>query len=473
MKNALILLSVLLFSTFSLKLHAQDGMLDSTFNALGYGANGDIHTVSIQIDGKMIIGGGFTTYNGYTRNRITRLNTDGTLDTSFHVGTGAAGIVSTSAIQSDGKIIIGGYFNTFNGFARKRIARLNTDGSVDVTFNPGTGANGFIGTCALQSDGKIIIGGGFDNYNGIDENYIARLNTDGSLDTTFNSGTAAEYRVFTTSVQNDDKIIIGGWFLSYNGVTKNYIARLNADGSLDTSFNTGTGFDYIVYTSTIQSDGKIVIGGDFSSFNSVSRNNIARLNTDGSLDTTFNPGIGTDNIVLACKEQNDGKILIAGSFNDYNGTAIHNHIARINMDGSIDSSFYFGTGLNYGEVNSVTIQSDEKIIVGCSFDYYHDAVELIGSIARLENGNNATLLKSITDNDLKVYPNPMSETLTIEPKGNNEKLDFEIINGIGQTVLKGKLTNKTTIETNHLDAGFYFLKIGNGKVVKFKKLVKE
>lgn len=473
MKNALFLLSALLFTTFSLKLQAQDGMLDATFNALGNGANGTIYTVSIQSDGKLIVGGGFTTYNGYTINRIARLNTDGTLDTSFHVGTGAAGIVSTSAIQSDGKILIGGYFNTFNGFARKRIARLNIDGSVDTTFNPGTGANGFIGTCALQSDGKIIIGGGFDDFNGMTENYIARLNTDGSVDTTFNSGTGAEYRVFTTSVQNDDKIIIGGWFISYNGVNKNYITRLNADGSLDTTFNIGVGFDYIVYTSTIQSDGKIIIGGDFNTYNGVSRNNIARLNSDGSLDTTFNPGVGTDNIILTCNKQNDGKIIIAGSFEDYNGTATHNHIARINTDGSIDSTFYFGTGLNYGEVNSVALQSDEKIIIGCSFDYYHDAVELIGSIARLENGNSPTFIKSITNNDLNVYPNPISEALTIELQENNENLDFEIINGLGQVILKGKLNGKTTIPTNHFETGLYVLKIGTGNIFKFKKLIKE
>ncbi len=283
----------------------------------------------------------------------------------------------------------------------------------------------------------------------------------------------AEYRVFTTSVQNDDKIIIGGWFISYDGVNRNYIARLNADGSLDSTFNVGAGFDYIVYTSTIQSDGKIVVGGDFDTFNGDSLNNIARLNTDGSLDTTFNPGSGTDLLVLTSKIQNDGRILIAGGFSDYNGTPIHNHIARINTDGSIDSSFYFGTGLNYGEVNSLAIQSDEKIIIGCSFDYSQNGVELIGSVARLKNGNVPTFIYSPTNNiDVKVYPNPISESLTIEPKGIYEHLDFEIINGIGQVILKGKLNGKTIIPNNHLDTGLYILKIRNGDVFKFKKLIK-
>ncbi len=235
--------------------------------------------MSIQSDGKIIIGGLFTSYNGTGRNYIARLNADGSLDATFNPGTGASNNVSTMSIQSDGKIIIGGDFNSYNGTGINRIARLNADGSLDATFNPGTGANGTVLTSSVQPDGKIIIGGDFTFYNGTGRNRIARLNADGSLDATFNPGTGANSYVYTTSIQSDGKIIIGGNFTSYNGTARYRISRMNADGSLDATFNPGTGANNFVLTTSIQSDGKIIIGGYFTSYNGTGRNRIARLNT--------------------------------------------------------------------------------------------------------------------------------------------------------------------------------------------------
>src|SRR5690606_5239549 len=103
--------------------------------------------------------------------------------------------VIASSLQSDGKVVIGGAFSSINGTVRDRIARLNTDGSLDTTFNPGTGANDLVTSISIQSDGKIIIGGWFIFYNGTAIKRIARLNTDGSLDNTFDPGTGADYDV--------------------------------------------------------------------------------------------------------------------------------------------------------------------------------------------------------------------------------------------------------------------------------------
>lgn len=133
--------------------------------------------------------------------------------------------------------MIGGGFTAFNGASRNYIARLNADGSLDTSFNPGTGRNRWVDTTAIQADGKILIGGDFTSYNGTSINRIARLNEDGSLDTSFNPGTGAGNWVFTTALQPDGKILIGGFFTSYNSISRSGIARLNADGSLETSFN--------------------------------------------------------------------------------------------------------------------------------------------------------------------------------------------------------------------------------------------
>ena len=156
--------------------------------------------------------------------------------------------------------------------------RLNADGSLDTSFNPGSGANSVVTSIALQPDNKIIIGGEFTSYNGTARNYIARLNADGSLDTSFNPGSGANSTVYSVALQPDNKIIIGGEFTSYNGTARNRLARLNADGSLDTSFNPGSGASNTVYSIALQPDNKIIIGGYFTSYNGTDRNRLARLN---------------------------------------------------------------------------------------------------------------------------------------------------------------------------------------------------
>jgi len=268
MKYKLLLLLLLLGT--GLGLHAQPGTLDTAFDP-GLGADNDVFTTAIQPDGKIIIGGQFTAYNGTTRNRVARLNADGTLDTAFDPGSGANGIVQTSALQPDGKIIIGGEFTSYNGTPRNRVARLNADGSLDTAFDPGSGANNTVLTSALQSDGKIIIGGAFTSFNGTAHRRITRLNADGSLDTSFDPGSGVNQPGFfpkfvaTTAIQSDGKIIIGGRFTTYDGTNRISIARLNSDGSLDTSFNPAGGLNGTVFTTAIQPDGKIIIGGTFTS----------------------------------------------------------------------------------------------------------------------------------------------------------------------------------------------------------------
>ncbi|NET31230.1 MAG: HYR domain-containing protein [Cyanothece sp. SIO1E1] len=380
MKQKLLLLLLLLSS--SLGLYAQPGSLDASFDP-GTGANQFLFSSAIQPDGKIIIGGRFTSYNGTTRNSIARLNDDGSLDTSFDPGTGANQFVQTSTLQPDGKIIIGGAFTSYGGTALNYIARLNADGSLDTSFDPGTGADGVVIVAAIQPDGKIIIAGAFNSYNGTARNKIARLNADGSLDTSFDPGTGADELILTAALQSDGKIIIGGRFTSYDGRTRNHIARLNDDGSLDTSF--GADADGEVRTTAIQSNGKIIIGGSFTSYNGTPRNRSARLNGDGSLDTSFDPGTGPNSDILITAIQPDGKVIIGGVFTSFGGTA-RNFVARLNDDGSLDTSFDTGTKAN-NQVRTAAVQSDGKIIIGGFFTSYDGTTR--NRIARL-NGEDCT-----------------------------------------------------------------------------------
>src|SRR5690606_6433803 len=360
------------------KAQAQtDGTLDTSFNT-GTGIFGSGLSIISQPDGKIIIGGGFTEYNGQPQNYITRLNTNGTLDTSFNIGTGFSSVVWTTALQTDGKILTGGNFTSYNGQTQKKIGRLNTDGTLDTSFNTiVAGFTGDVFVITLQLDGKILAGGGFTENSG-PKNHIVRLNTDGSVDDSFEIEEGFNNVVFAIDLQPDGKILVGGAFTEYNGQSQNHIARLNADGSLDTTFNIDTGFAGTtdsnhtgVYSIALQPDGKILVGGTFTEYNGQSQNHLVRLNVDGSIDTSFNNEtgfVGTSihtKIVEKIILQPDGKILVGGWFTSYNGQNQKN-IIRLNTDGSIDTSFSIGTGFN-ASVRTIALQSDGKILAAGDF----------------------------------------------------------------------------------------------------------
>jgi uncharacterized delta-60 repeat protein len=390
-----------------------DGSLDTGFLNTGAGAESGVRAITRQSDGKIIIGGEFTAYNGTARDRIARLNADGSLDTGFlNTGTGADIFLDAIALQPDGKILIGGLFTTYNGTARNNIARLNANGSLDTNFDPGTGANRRVNVVALQPDGKILIGGEFVTYNGVGRNDVARLNTNGSLDTGFlNTGTGVGGEVIAIAVQPDGKILIGGEFATYNGTARKGIARLNADGSLDTNFNPGTGVDNYVDAIALQSDGKIIIGGRFTTYNGTNRSSIARLNADGSLDTGFlSTGTGVDDYVGAIAVQPDGKIIIGGEFTTYNGTA-RNGIARLNSNGSLDTNFNPGTGTgSRSEIREIRVQPDGKILIGGAFNTYNGTARK--NIARLNADGSLD-----TNFDASAGPNRAVEAIALQADG--------------------------------------------------------
>ena len=356
--------------------------VDGAFNPVVDGSSSFVAQTVIQPDGKIIIGGLFPSVGGVTRNNIARLNADGTLDSTFNPGTGASGTVQSLAVQADGKILVGGNFATFNGTASARLARLNADGSFDTTFTVGTGAASDVNAIVPLSDGKILIGGAFVTYNGTTGvNRFARLNANGTLDTTFTTGTSSNGTVRSIVLQPDNKILIGGAFTTYNAVARNRIARVNADGTLDTTFNVGTGASNTVASVALQTDGKVLIGGLFVTYNTVTRNRIARLNTDGTLDTAFDSGAGANSDVNQIIPLSNGKTLIAGNFTLIGGLP-RNRVARLNANGSFDATFLTGLGAN-SAIRALVQQADGKLLAGGVFDIFN--VNARTGIARFSN----------------------------------------------------------------------------------------
>ncbi|ESU24531.1 hypothetical protein FEDK69T_09800 [Flavobacterium enshiense DK69] len=450
----------LIFLFYTLSALGQAGNLDTSFNPndLGFGqgdgANGSVKAVAVQPDGKILIGGDFTKYNGTTQNHIARLNSDGTPDSSFNSGFGADSKINSIVVQSDGKILIGGDFSYYQGVERNRIARLNFDGSLDSTFNPGTGADSSVLSIAMQADGKILIVGSFTNYNGVTQNKIARLKTDGSLDSSFNIGTGADMVIFSIAVQQTGKILIGGTFSYYNGIQQMYFARLNVDGSLDNSFNSGTVVSGDVRSIALQSSGKILIGGNFLY-------NIARLNSDGGLDVSFDPGNGADQTVLSVTFQQDGKVLIGGYFSRYNGIPC-NRIARLNTDGSLDTTFNSGTDANI-EVNSIVVQPDNKILVGGG-DYTHYSA-IRNFIVRLKANGATDIFNPVTGANDTVYSIVMQPDNKILVGGTFTNYDNTKVRSIARLNADGSLDTTFNSGLGADNAIFCMALQPNGKIL--------
>jgi len=214
-----------------------------------------------------------------------------------------------------------GSFTKFNGVSASRVIRLLENGLSDNRFNSGeTGANNLIKTAVLQSDNKIILGGSFTKYNGRTCNRLVRILPDGEIDNTFNTGSGFKGQVYALAMQ-EGKIIVAGNFTTYNDVPAVRIVRLLEDGSRDQGFNAGLGADAIIEAVLIQSDGKILVAGRFNTFDDQLFSRLVRLNYDGSIDSGFHVGSGFDKFVFAMALQSDNKIIIGGSFVTYNGDA--------------------------------------------------------------------------------------------------------------------------------------------------------
>jgi uncharacterized delta-60 repeat protein len=353
------IISLLLLCVGAGKFSAAPGDLDTTFNPNSALSNGTIiQKMAVQTDGKVLVSRFF---NGQVS--LLRLNQDGSLDNSFNaVGViPNPGLLDAIALQADGKILVS--TNTFGGPIDPKLKRLNADGSVDNSFSI-SGANDNILVIAPQADGKILVSGNFTSYQGdFGHVRIARLNSDGSVDNTFNAGAIpfnGTFGVNRVAVQVDDKILISGDFTSIGDTGRNRIARLNANGSVDTSFNPGFGIEggtnKIVQSIKFQSDGKIIIGGDFTSYNGTLRRGIARINTDGSLDASFNAGFSASAFQISSLAiQSNGKI-VAGSDNAF--------IVRLNSNGTNDSSFVATVN---APVTGVALQANGRIFVSGSF----------------------------------------------------------------------------------------------------------
>jgi len=351
-----------------------DGTVDTSFSIE---LNDIVTAITLQSDGSILVAGGFTSVKGtgasaaVTRKRLVRLSSDGTVDATFDPG--ASDLVNAIQLQPDGKILVGGRFTTLtpNGgstaTSRSNIARLNADGTVDTSFS--LTPNAQVLSIRLQRDGKLLIAGRFSEMTSAGQTtsvvskYIARAHPNGTPDATFKA--LPDQYVTCMTVLDDGRLIIGGWFrnigrnASSNSVNCPYIARLTPDGSLDMGFQVGSAGSYS--SVGVSSDGKMYLAGNFSQVAGRGAANLVRLNANATIDTSFSAKItGTIDVIVPLST---GKVVIGGSFTAVNGKDI-TYLARLNADGSLDEAF--DPELN-GPVLCIAEQSDGKLLLGGSF----------------------------------------------------------------------------------------------------------
>jgi uncharacterized delta-60 repeat protein len=347
---------------------------------------------------KIYVGGSFRGFNGTFYPHIIRLNSDGTVDTSFVVGDGfflnnsTARTIFSIKVSSTGKIYVGGNFLTYKNSSINRIIRLNTDGSVDTTFNVGTGFNSIVRSIIEDSNGDLYVGGDFTSYKGTsNNNRVIKLDSSGDKITSFDNSTGFNTGlVWNLSLNSDETILYcAGTFTAYKGTTRNRLAAINtSNGSLNTTFNTSVGANSTVVDILPTSSG-IYVTGSFTSVNGTSINRIARLQTNGNVDTGFNVGAGANNTGYSLIEDSSGNIYFGGVFTSYKGTTI-NRIVKIDSSGDIDTSFNVGNGTN-SNIYKLKQDSDGKILLGGAFSSYNSTGRLRLARANTNGSSDTTL----------------------------------------------------------------------------------
>ncbi|WP_415831473.1 T9SS type A sorting domain-containing protein, partial [Flavobacterium terrigena] len=435
--NKLIMIGSFTFSDINIDIKKilvfnEDGTLDQNF--VSPDLSNAISDVEVLSNGKIIISG-FISYdiNDQLVNGIVKLNLDGSIDSSFSVNSGFNLAIYCLEVQSDDKIIVGGNFTTFNGQTFNRLVRLNTDGSLDTSFNIGTGCNNIIYDIEIDNNGLILVGGKFTSYNSITTNNskLIRLTNTGSRDldfvvetTLFNSSSNYIRKILSqpngdiniiysadnsiTSFNNNPK---GLFYLTNTGATNttkltpdilkinnialdssnniylvgsfdylrdaantykqiNHIAKIDSNGALTNDFNRKMlGLNYYALVNVIeqQTDGKLLIGGDYFQFyNENAVKDLIRLNLDGTIDTSFNVG-DFSGFVYVIKLLQDGKILIGGKFTITSNSIVYKDLVLLNSDGSVDPTFVHTINYTGQVITALDIQSTNNFVIGVSY----------------------------------------------------------------------------------------------------------
>ncbi len=446
---------------------AQTTCIDHTFMA-------DVPSVQVLKvvelpDGKILMGGTFTNYAGSNYDHLVRLNADGSLDYTFNTGhEGPQNSVYDIDVMPDGRILICGNFLQYDGVNSYFVARLHANGTLDPTFNiPPNSINGAVNAVAWHAEDKVVAAGDFFICAGHSQPHIVRFNTTGTVDTTFQIGTGFTTNVYDLEVLPNMEILVAGAFFQYDGTSCGRVALLHADGTYDPGMNNTPGFNGIARHIEVQPDGKILVGGSFDQHNGQDSWGLARLNLDGTADPAFTSPFYPYAPIFAIAVQADGKIVVGGEWTE-NMYAVGvgpgtPRLTRLLPDGTRDSTFVIGTGpgdlgTETFYVRDVAVLSTGKILVAGRFSKF-DSETQYQQIIRL----NETLNVGVTDNEpaatIDVIQDRSNDQIRLTTSENLHGT-YQLVNTSGQVVSDGVVANSTTlISTSSLSQGVYLLRV--------------
>lgn len=402
-----------------------------------------VYSSAIQPDGKILLGGGFTNISGKERLCLARLHSNGELDLSFDPQLGGASELVGVAVQPDGRIVIAGRFTSVGGVPRANLARVLPDGKLDATFAPEVN-NSLVRCIALQWDGKVLVAGGLIPPIG---GLLTRLNADGSRDPEFAFSSNRE--VTCVTLQPNGKLLVSGWFTNINGVARQCIARLHQDGSLDDTFTSPfkvpNGIDLLgvdlVNEILLLPDGDMLVTPFLTSY----ARPVLRLNAAGSVVRAYSPLTFSTPLAV----QADGKVLYGGSSEaDWRVP----YIGRLLQDGSPDPTFANPGGTNAGGYNQsatvarLNLQPDGEIFVSGVFTALGALTRT--NLARLHNTEPADQQLTVNASTVQwlragTAPEVWRTTFEVSHDGSN----WEVL-GTGLRVPGGWELSNVTVEQN-------------------------
>lgn len=384
-----ILATLLLLFTIG-GLHAQNLVHDPIF-PVGGGASNGIFKMLPLADGRVILGGAFPAYGSFSGRGLVRIWPNGQRDPGFNIGTGVTTRVQELAAGPNGRVYVGGLFTSFNGTAVGDFVCIDSNGTIDPSFTVGTGFNNEVTALAVYPNGDIVVGGFFNQYKGQSVTQPVRIFANGQRDTTFNLGGAGTFGIIDAiCVQPDNKILVAGTITQYNGQPAGRLIRLNPNGSRDSTFDLNLTFSHPINEIALLPDGRILAGGTFSSVNAIPMNRIARILPNGQPDPGFTTGTGFNATVRTVQVTGEGQIAVGGDFTSFNGIAT-NRIAVLDTNGNLA----YGTGscaTSNGTIYAIVSRLDQSLVIGGVFSQMGTATaQRIARLTRASSQNAASL----------------------------------------------------------------------------------
>jgi len=449
----------------TLGLSAQPGTLDTSFD-VGDLQGQSVQAIALQADGRMIIGGTFSSIAGTPRANLARLLPDGAVDQDFDIGSGFNSNVTALCLQPDGRVIAGGGFTQYQGQPANRLIRLNADGSRDDSFDVGGGLPTIPNTIAIQPDGRILVGGAFQGFDGGSANRIVRLLPTGERDEEFQMGTGFSGPVSGMRYLPGDSILVWGSFTQYNGTAVRQIACLDADGILLGGPVQGAGFFHQsgggVDAVLLTDDGGYIVGGFFTQYDGQPRRNLARLDANGNLVPGFPVGNGPDSFgVRRLAFDAEGRIVAAGNWQLW-GANQTSKLVRLLPDGTLDPAFTPGSGPST-EVFDMALQPDGRILIAGSFTSYAGTTRR--RIARVNGSPDVGIATFHPLGGLRLWPVPVGEgPLFVEAERRGcmtPGAHMEVLDVHGRAVLSQQVPDamRGTIDASVLGPGTYLVRI--------------